>query len=70
MTMKWIILDSRLTLLLMGRVWLSVIGFLAGLSLFSQIRDKFGTGSGIVTPALSRLYFKNIFIIILFYTLI
>ena len=30
-----------------------------GLGLFYQIRDGFGTGSGIVTPALSLLYFKN-----------
>ena len=70
MTMRRIISGSRLTPLLMGRVWLSVIGFLAGLSLFSQIQDKFRTGSDIVTPALSRLYFQNIFLLFLFYTLI
>ena len=35
----------------------TLIGFLAGLDLFSQIRDKFGVGSGVVTFALSRLYF-------------
>ena len=35
-----------------------------GLSLFSQIRDELETGSSIVTSALPRLYFKNIFFII------
>ena len=30
---------------------LIVIEFLAGSGLFSQIRDEFGSGSGIVTPA-------------------
>ena len=34
-----------------------------GLSLFSQIRDDFGAGSGIVTPSLFRLYFKNNFLL-------
>ena len=37
-----------------------------GLDLFSQIRDEFGADSGIVTPILSRLYFKNIFFIFYF----
>ena len=44
---------------------LTVIEFLAGLSLFSQIKDEFEVGSGIVTPALPQLYFKNI--LLLFY---
>ena len=36
---------------------LTVIEFLVDLSLFSQIRDGFGAGSNIVTPAPPRLYF-------------
>ena len=36
-----------------------------GLDLFSQIQDEFKAGSGIVIPALPRLYFKNI--LLLFY---
>ena len=38
-----------------------------GLSLFSQIRDRFKAGSGIVTPTTSRLYFKNIFYYFILY---
>ena len=34
---------------------------LAGFGLLSQIRDWFEAGSSIVTPAPSRLYFKNKF---------
>ena len=52
-----IISGSRPASLLMGRVCLIVIGFLAGLDLFSQIGDRFRAGSGIVTPAPPRLYF-------------
>ena len=44
---------------------LTVIEFLAGFSLFSQIQYKFGMDSGIVTLVLPRLYFKNI--LLLFY---
>ena len=46
---------------------LTVIEFLTCLSLFSQIRDEFGVGSGIVTHALPRLYFKNIFLLLFVY---
>ena len=63
-----IISSSHPTPLLMGRVWfnynrvfngfgLTILGFLVGLSLFSQIRYEFEAGSGIVTPVLPRLYF-------------
>ena len=36
---------------------LTVIGFLAGLGLFSQIRDESKAGLGIFTLDLPRLYF-------------
>ena len=48
------------------RFGLIVIGFLAGLSLFFQIRYGFGTGSGIVTPTPPQLYFKNNFLLLYF----
>ena len=35
--------------------------------LFFQIRNEFETGSGIVIPALPRLYFKNIFFYFILY---
>ena len=46
---------------------LTIIGFLVGLSLFYQIRDEFESRPGIVTHALSRLYFKNIFYYFILY---
>ena len=58
MTTERIISSSYPTLLFD----LTVIEFLTDLSLFSQIQYGFGAGSDIVTPALPRLYFKNIFL--------
>ena len=52
---------------------LIVIRFLADSSLFSQTRDEFRVGSGIVTPAPpypAPIIFLKYFFIILFYTLI
>ena len=45
---------------------LIIIEFLACFDLFSQIRDKFGMSSDIVTPVPHRIYFKNFFLLFYF----
>ena len=64
--MKRIILGFCPTPLLTGRVWFDCDQVFRGFELFSQIQDEFEIGSGIVTPVLHRLYFKNIFLLFYF----